>query len=464
MRKNTKFLGVFFAMLGLLIVLLHLLPDEELLPGAAAWLEERPVTVPAENNAYYYIWGLEAPRGVDPMEYGRERVDYVQRYLADEQNAHTSLSEFEVLPDGFDHAAALSTDALPQTCKLLEQRCLEAVSDSDALALGQETNAELLQRYQALIAMPHQQEVEPFVFNAPIPPYYGMKPLQEYYLAVAANRFLHGEVEQALAMLAADLRFSRMLLAEADQLILKLVAAEMVARDLHLYGQLMDSGIAPELLYAAVAAIEPLNKQELSLALPGRAEFRFMSSFISQLSGPLGVEWEATDFGSQSLQGRVWLWLAPMQKFSVSNDIYLNWHSLVSASSLPPSQIPAAVRDILAAREARYGWYYYLYNPIVLVVEDDMFFSTTTHYLLLPHAVNGLLRLLHVRAELLRDGVTAGQVEAYMASLGDAHLYGDTKIQIRWDGKSQSLAYDGTVDGVALKPYLHTLPVRLPAE
>jgi len=62
-------------------VLVWLVPDQAVDPGAAGWLEYRHPAVPPERNLFYAMYGFEAPARQDPVAEGRRLAGEVNRDL-----------------------------------------------------------------------------------------------------------------------------------------------------------------------------------------------------------------------------------------------------------------------------------------------------------------------------------------------------------------------------------------------
>ncbi len=84
----------------------------------------------------------------------------------------------------------------------------------------------------------------------------------------------------ALDAVLGDLRFLRRVLAQADDLLTKMVVADMVVEDLHVFAALMDreAGLLDEF-----PELESLSGQEASLESALQSEFRFSTSALLAL-------------------------------------------------------------------------------------------------------------------------------------------------------------------------------------
>ena len=134
------------------------------------------------------------------------------------------------------------------------------------------------------------------------------EPAIPYRILTIMNRLQHawvgvqfetGSRLKALDGLRADIRFLRTLLAESDQLALKMLALEMLVRDLHTLSQLMDSEkFVHEFLPGLSDELSHLTDKEGSLAVTIKREFRSMAQMLLSLNSAqaLGAEVELPEW------------------------------------------------------------------------------------------------------------------------------------------------------------------------
>ena len=170
MRKFLIVIASLPLLLLVYIAVLNLLPDEQLSPQAAAWLtSDRPLPT-KEQNSYYLIWGLAAPVGVSMREYGEARVDKIVQ--ADSEKPVDGIyGDERYLPDGFDPSANIEATGISDLCDLSEMYCLDSYKAGLESLLSQDDNALLLERYRALISLPHYQSITPAGIRTPFPSY-----------------------------------------------------------------------------------------------------------------------------------------------------------------------------------------------------------------------------------------------------------------------------------------------------
>ena len=432
-----KLLIVIVSLLALPLVyigVLHLLPDEELSPQAAAWLENDGVVPNKEENSHYLLLGIEAPAGSSIREYGEARIEKIVQ-VESEGLQHDLYDDELYLPDGFDHDAQIEAVGMGGLCELSEGNCLDAYHSDVEVLLTQGDNALLLERYRELSSLQHYQSVAPIGLYTPFPRYHLLIGAQRLRLASIGSLFLDGGRSEALDELAADLRYARMLMVEADTLIVRMVAIKMMANDLHLYSQLLDQADGGAVIQA-VAAIAPLSESERDFVGIFSGEFRFQASLFGQMVDiPMG---ELTGSGEWALD--YLLGLLPIRQNRMLNIVHAHSAKVIELSGLPPSRLEARFEQVTEELIMTPGPGDYLYDPVGSVLLG-IAVSDYSDYLLQHHNLDGLIRLVRLKGIIRAESVPAEGLDKYIAASAYASAYLQEDIPIRWDPEEQTLHY-----------------------
>ncbi|MEO4049158.1 hypothetical protein AAFN46_18990 [Pseudomonas sp. CAU 1711] len=264
MKKWQKVLLGSAVLLGALAGLWWL--DEPLDPQARAWLAP---PAPGDSAAYYQLLGLDAPAGQDPQAVGRQRVQAHRQWRAEHSFSKLMAS------------AAGDRIALPgdELCVLGEGDCLQQLRE-DRAVLGEllVRHAELLRRYENLLALQDYRSLSPPSMDEPLANFTSLERANRLRMAQALALAEDGRGAEALALLEQDLRLLRRWLERADQLILKMQLVKLVGRELDSIAALYRAGLVP-----APAALAPLSEAERSLEAPMRREFALVGSGLLTL-------------------------------------------------------------------------------------------------------------------------------------------------------------------------------------
>ena len=233
---------------GVLLLAAYLWPDER--PSAdVRRLRLTTTTIDGDAHAYDYgLFGFNAPRGSDFWQHGRFRV-----------NTYNGLGiELPNPPD----ALRFTVDR-DDLCRLREAGCWPRFQ-SEAVGIERllEANADLLERYRALSDARSFANVIHVDWQSPLPEF------QNLFIAqsLLGRELVRGEPGAAGAALAEQIGFHRLILAESQNVIGKMVAAALLEEDLRLYAELGGPGPAPARLSPAeMSFVAPFRWEAMSL-------------------------------------------------------------------------------------------------------------------------------------------------------------------------------------------------------
>ena len=248
-------------------------PSPEALKFAASY-EARPA-VSDDANAFVYLLGFDAALGDDPRAVGARRLAWLrstdQVSFDDADDPQTTHLE----PTSADPAVA----EFLRVCGDDTRDCAVAFTDSGSVFQAwNATHPWLLERYRALIAHTAWRE-EVFFLSAPFPGYAPALHGQRLLLLQAKVLADAGDARAASELLASDARFWRMVLAESDFLITKMIATAALRRHFE-WGSLAVRSVAPGSIVSALPNEwrQSMTDAELSMRRTLVGEWKFFSS------------------------------------------------------------------------------------------------------------------------------------------------------------------------------------------
>jgi hypothetical protein len=258
--------------------------DQPTSPDAArlaALFESRPA-VANGDNAFIYLLGFDTPVGEDPRAVGARRLAWLSPAdgtpfdrAADPQVTRLEAASFDPAVERFLRVCADDT-----------RECANAFADGDSvLERWTITNPWLLTRYRELIAHPGWREIIPDI-TQPLPTYVSALHGQRLLLLQARALANDGEVSAAVALLASDARFWRMVHESADLLITKMIAGAALRRHFD-WGNLALRGLPPGRASSAIPLDwrTPMSTDELSLRRALVGEWAYLSASLPNMMG-----------------------------------------------------------------------------------------------------------------------------------------------------------------------------------
>jgi len=221
------YIASFFSLLvvayGLLVLLS--LGKAPLQPEVEAFLRPEPIAVAPERNGFYYWVGLAAPAGKNPIEYGRRSIAELSRQspAAADSGAGRTDPKLRLVYD----RKILCHQENRMPCLVLARQNAAQVRE---LAKG---NAELLRRYVELLKF-DQFATDMPVLNPmdPIPAHQNGFNLFTLARTLDAVDVSEGRSSEALDRLAARVGFLRRMYANSAELVPRMLAQALLAKDL----------------------------------------------------------------------------------------------------------------------------------------------------------------------------------------------------------------------------------------
>ena len=414
------------------IIMLFLWDDDSLDPAVERALE-LPERLPLESNLFYPLAGFAVAEGDDSAEEGYAAVTRVNELL----HAHDG-GEVEEIRSKIQKAWVESVleieDPTKIVCAPKEDGCIAELwtRRTDLMSLAGEHQT-LIARFRRLAGFPgYQMDLQPHV-EMPLPRFDAVLSTHRLTLGIYAVGYLQGE-DAHLGAILNDLRFSRRLLGQADNLLTKMVAADMLADALHAYAVLMDREGSNLDRFPVLA---PLSAAEVSLESSLLGEFRFVSSALS------GVQREAVNYEDLGLPR--WLDAAGLRplfkpKRTLNND-FSCWQVALAIARLSPGELVThgTAKDTPACKPS---WYEWVVNPI------GMFFSSISRpdfrrYAGRLHNLDGLITLVNLKRSLRQDRVALDDVAGYLIGEGAKFVDPYTEKTMQWDADTRTLRFTG---------------------
>lgn len=313
--------------------------DEPLDSATTACLQQAPPPR-AEDNLFFAVLGLNARKGVGAVQAGRAAASAYQSALR-EHVRDGSPFQFD-----FPGARIESETEIRSLCDPLNGPCPASFLDESATVRALlERNASLVSNYRGL---PRFQSfvvtLTPHV-EAPVVPAGHLVMAQRLLHAQAVLQLAGGRVSEAAEALVDDLAVSRLLLAESDHLVYKMVAAALMARSFKLLSQIADVvRPLPDEISGLDGLLRPLMVKELSLASSLCGEFRLLASVF--LYPDAVVEIAKADVMSMGFLTRL-----AYKPYATSNLAFRDLHTtLEELDALPHPQFLARYPGFLERR------------------------------------------------------------------------------------------------------------------
>lgn len=250
--------------------LFYWLRDEPPSAEVQQWLEQAQVR-PGSSAAYLFLAGLDAPPRHSPAALGQVRLQEYQQWQASHGFAQQGFAPAQqvrlALPTGQDF------------CPVEKQVCFDGLLQRQAQlpALVAEHGA-LLSRYRYFLTLNDFRTLHsPSAAEPGLPLTYLIRGQQLLSLR-ALSLALNGEGVAAQALLLEDYAGVRQHLAQADQLVLKMILTSMLNRNLEWLARLQRLGLTPP-----VAALAPLTVAERTLRPALQREFLGTATLLADL-------------------------------------------------------------------------------------------------------------------------------------------------------------------------------------
>lgn len=406
---------------------------------------ERPA-VAAPDNAYLYMLGITAAEGQDPIELGRQHVEWMR--WASQQPWTEDLVEPEYPRwTSHDHELPLFVEPLIEACNTNNGQCTQRLeSHEPRLAEWLKQEHLLLERYQELIKLPAMYEPLPYNIRFAFPEYQHALKGQRLYLVDIWKIARQGNLHQAQEMLDTDLRFWRMALASSDILISRLIANAAIRQHFLWSIQLFQDQDKYAGLLPTQAWREPATARERSWRRTLSGEAAFVDDYLQQMKAR-EINWLTEEEEDEdSLKQQAIKALGPpllLRQTSMNRyaDLLLELDEIFSAPYATMMDAKQRAEHLESSRKVTELSFSHLRNLGGFMLEMQASETGFTGYMLRVTDLEGLRRASVLLADMRNQRIAANHAAAYVQSSELRDPYREQPFG--WDPKTSSLLFDG---------------------
>lgn len=407
-----------------------------------------PEPIPDANNGFIYASGLTAAPGTAPFEAG-------SRWIAGVNDAIDKHSQdYPKTPDGLKYvpyvlpAAETQPDpdrrgAYAKFCDAGKGQCLSIVrQEQKQVEAWLAANQELLSRYLALQKyLDWQDPTRPGDFSVPFMSRAALMSAQSLMHAAVLVAIEKKQTGKALEMLGDDFRFVRNMLGSKDSLLGKMVATNMLVRDLAALSEIIGERPADLKPYWGQIdkMLEPLSASQLSLANAYRFEQRWILSATSHLNF-----YQATGVEVPSLPD---VWIAHhFKRNATGNLMFKFWENMLKTADVRDASYTPPVENLGAAAFPRYprltGFMHNQAGKVLALVSAPEY----SQYPNRLYDLNALNTMVRLRLALARNNVSANEVPAFLLKADMSLLNPETGKPFEWDAEQKQIFFIPATD------------------
>lgn len=282
-KKLLKWTSVVMLSILVLLVLINAF-DEKVAPEVEQLVSAPLATVPQSENAYFALFGFQAPSGEDMHVRGVEMVAVYEKAIQADPNSQAIPSPDTML--GEKRLQFVGNDKDLCRSSLDTNHCVayyigRSADTTRILA----DNKLMLDRYLQLTGYPHFQEILPPVVATPMVHISPMRTAHQLLLAKIAMYVKNGATSGALAMIRRDTVFQRRIAAESTTMIGKLSAFSLLSADMRALSEIISmQKLTPADIAVANNILQPLTDQERRLARAFQFEARYNRNLLSLIA------------------------------------------------------------------------------------------------------------------------------------------------------------------------------------
>lgn len=402
--------------------------DQTRNPEIAAFVAGQHEAVKDEDNAYFAVIGLTAPRGKDIHEAGESRFQRYESFRKSHPRAERLDLQFLLGPDtlgfkGDDPDLWLYLE--PESCITNRIRCPSDNSVRDLLA----ANDELLRRYLTLYKYPRFYDTS-YIFSG----YTELIQLNKLLAARAMLDAKSGRLGRALESLGENLRFLRRALKDHHGFVTNAslqvafgFTAGTLAEIVHLYPKAVEMRAFPR------DAVEPEGEPACNLSAAYADELEGLAEYLSQ---PLGAERDG-GFGGAFTGFLVRHFL----KVNASHNYFYERIKQQLALFAAPDGEFQAKREAYERRYAKRLSWDLIYNPVgkLVLMRRAGFMELQGHC----RALTGLLRLASLQFGIHKGHIADADIAEFISASGPKYANPLTGKPMLWDERERQLVMLG---------------------
>ncbi len=415
-------------------------PPSQLVKAFATSIDNRPA-IADSANAFLFMMGLGGPPDNDPAALGLKRQDW---YLEHVTSSFTTLKS-----DPFRHDYDLqpgrseAVNALANDCQNLSANCLDLAAVRTLVATDWlDEEAWLLDRYIELIGYDEFSERIPAnVLWTPLSYSrlgYGQRLLMVSALVSARN----GDRSHVVALLEADLQFWRMILANSDLLVTKMIATAYV-RNHFVQGNRVLKELHKSIRVDTIPNgwLVEISSVEKSMARSLIGDWRFAENFFRSAASPsLYIPTSSSVDGVTFLERLEWHLLLPLfQPQDVSNRNAARIAKFIEIFDVPYRNLPAAFATAQSLPVDDHTPFSRAYN-----LAGDLHFPTGHNYGSFAVKVadlEGVRRAAVVTSQLREQGIGAASVASQLVNSSTTDPY--TGEPLGWSTDPNAIVFHG---------------------
>jgi hypothetical protein len=462
--KILKWTGV--VILAILVLLPAINAVDERLAPEVAELGSVPAPIPPGENAYFAIFGFQAPSGEDMHARGVEMVAEYEKIIQADPTSQAVLFPVAMLGEKRLQLVGGGKDlchSAPDPYRCLAYYLRRSAETTRILA----DNTLMLDRYVQLIAYPHFQETLPPVtataFNITSP----IRTAHQLFLAKIAMHVKNGKTSAALAMIRQDTVFLRRMAAEGNALLGKLVAFSLLSADIRALSEIISlQKLTPADIVMANNIVQPLTDQERSLARVCQFEARYVRNLVSTMARDgnasilQGLS-EPTKSGEPGVVSRVGqfffrLFFKPNATFNIAGRTFIDVMALDAMKGPDYSARLKERRGLTVERDRSRIRLDMVYNPVGKFYIDAAV-QVLYGYSRRGHDLDGLMRLVALKVLVKQKAVPDSQVEHLLGTAGPRYADPYASRPMQWDGKKRCIYFNGMNESFELKQRVEVL-------
>ncbi|MES2820483.1 MAG: hypothetical protein V4812_16035 [Pseudomonadota bacterium] len=405
----------------------------------------RERAVPADaDNAYPYLMGFTAAAGQDPTEQGLKRIAWAREALQQPWTDELVEPERDHFID-FPSMRSPSLRVLLQSCTHNEPGCTPGLlADGNLVERWLASEALLLERYSGLLR--HSAYFEPLPYDPRLrfPEYQQVLDGQRLLLIRAWWLARQGEEWQVRQLLEDDLSFWRMALANADLLIVKMVASTAIKQHFFWGNRALKQLPAAQALGGIPQSWQqPLTFEERSLLRAAGGELMFVERYIKQIAQGQ-VDWVAGYGASSSMQRALMTLGAPFLLVQATSNRQAQFLlDLEQAFAVPYAQLEQAreratqLRRLYRPEPLRLAHLYNLMGNVLHAQKDSHDYYSD--YFLRAAELEGIRQTALLLATLRSQGSTGATLEAAVQQAALRNPYNQKPFD--WDADTGTLGF-----------------------
>lgn len=385
----------------------------------------------ATGNGYAYLLGLDSPQDRDPAIVGAARMAWLQQQV--KTAASSGAYPDQLAPYALQRSPSFG--ALYAACRQVDGACATALDADPVQAVAWVSSEQwILDRYLALLAHPHWNEVRPFDPELPPVPYNLALDSQRLFFVHAWIAAGKGEVDEVSTLLGKDLAFWRRVLVASDNFSSRSAAVVAISRHFIWSSLVLRSLPIDQQMQAVPAAWRTaFGRADYTIGRNVAAEYATVQRNMAVLR--------------QRHRDRLWAPLAPLSGFVLHVQDASNRHAdamlaVATALDVDHAALPAAVRTAgaIATRSADSKVDSLLYNVAGKAAAGPRV-PELLAYVTRAADLEGLRRAALLAAQLRSEAVEVTDMAARVREADLRNPY--TGAPLVWNAQAQAIEFTG---------------------